>query len=81
MSFSESTYQSQMDHYSKGESQSLIIISNSERCDKFGNKICENGNQKVTFKNPIKEIHNVENWKEFNSTVGAGLFCGKCSIF
>ena len=72
------------EHYSKNNtaSQTLIIQNEtSDRFDKYGKKIEVNGEHRISFKKPLKEVYDVENWKDFNIVETKGTYCGMCQIF
>ena len=81
--------ESQMEHYKKGENSSTLISQTiekiednveKERFDKWGNKICFDGKQKISFKTPIRSIIQVENWKDLNAIEKNNFICNRCQI-
>lgn len=73
-----------MVHYKRGgEGATLILdqMNEKDRTDNFGNRITGDGKQKICFKNPLKTIHQVENWKDLNVVEDKEGVCSSCRIY
>lgn len=64
----------------QGKSNNFIEVI-KERKDIWGNKISLDGKQKISFKTPLKIVHQVENWKDLNITQEEDMVCFSCNIF